>query len=158
MTLHGPQPPDSHRAESLFRAGMVELVIGRPRPLATVAFLVGHLSRPSARRSRPGSRRAGGIRQTPVSSPPAPWDAVQLARHAGRPTSVDYITRLFTRLVELHGDRQFGDDPAIVGVLGELRGRTVVLVGQARGRTDEEEADRRYGGPVHEGYRKARRL
>ena len=158
MTLHEPQPPDSHRAESLFRAGMVDLVIGRPQLRATVAFLVGHLSRPSARRRRLGSRRAGGIRQTPVSSPPAPWDTVQLARHAGRPTSLDYITRLFTRLVELHGDRQFGDDPAIVGVLGELRGRTVVVVGQERGRTDEEQAQRRHGRPFPEGYRKALRL
>src|SRR3989441_3533328 len=111
MTLHEPQPPDSHRAEALFRAGMVDLVIGRPQLRATVAFLVGHLSRPSAQRGRRGSRRAGGIRQTPVSSPPPPWHTVQLARHAGRPTSLDYITRLFTRLVELHGDRQFGDDP-----------------------------------------------
>src|SRR5207302_4455977 len=158
MTLHEPQPPDSHRAESLFRAGMVDLVIGRPQLRATVSFLIGHLSRPSARRRRLGSRRAGGIRQTPVSSPPAPWDTVQLARLAGRPTSLDYITRLFTRLVELHGDRQFGDDPAIVGVLGELRGRTVVVVGQERGRTDEEQAQRRHGRPFPEGYRKALRL
>src|SRR2546425_7567215 len=160
MTLHEPQPPDSHRAEALFRAGMVDLVIGRPQLRATVAFLVGHLSRPSARRARavPVRSGAGVIRSVPEQSPPPPWHTVQLARHAGRPTSLEYITRLFARFVELHGDRQLGDDAAIVCGLGELSGHTVVVVAQERGRTDEEQAQRRRGRPFPEGYRKALRL
>lgn len=157
MTLHEPQPADSHRAEALFRAGMVDLVVGRPALRDTVAFLVGHLSHGRAPRARRLLRRAGGIRQRPAASPSS-WHTVQLARHAGRPTALDYITRLFTRFVELHGDRQYGDDPAIVGGLGELRGRTVVVIAQERGRTDEEQAQRRHGRPFPEGYRKALRL
>lgn len=157
MTLSEPQPADSHRAEALFRAGMVDLVIGRPDLRATVAFLVGHLSRSNLRGGRSVPVRAGGIRQAPAPSA-QPWHTVQLARHAGRPTSLDYITRLFTGFVELHGDRQFGDDPAIVCGLGELRGLTVVVVAQERGRTDEEQKQRRHGRPFPEGYRKALRL
>jgi len=160
LTLNEPQPADSHRAEALFRAGMVDLVVGRPELRATVAFLVGHLSRPSARRARtlPGRAGAGVIRSVPEQSPPPPWHTVQLARHAGRPTSLEYITRLFARFVELHGDRQLGDDAAIVCGLGELNGHTVVVVAQERGRTDEEQAQRRRGRPFPEGYRKALRL
>src|SRR3989441_12595877 len=111
LTLNEPQPADSHRAEALFRAGMVDLVVGRPELRATVAFLVGHLSRPRARRARAVPVRAGAgvIRSVAEQSPPPPWHTVQLARHAGRPTSLDYITRLFARFVELHGDRQLGD-------------------------------------------------
>jgi len=160
LTLNEPQPADSHRAEALFRAGMVDLVVGRPELRATVAFLVGHLSRPSARRARAVPVRAGAgvIRRVAEQSPPPPWHTVQLARHAGRPTSLEYITRLFARFVELHGDRQLGDDAAIVCGLGELNGNTVVVVAQERGRTDEEQAQRRHGRPFPEGYRKALRL
>jgi len=160
LTLNEPQPADSHRAEALFRAGMVDLVVGRPELRATIAFLVGHLSRPSARRARAVRVRAGAgvIRSVPEQSPPPPWHTVQLARHVGRPTSLEYITRLFARFVELHGDRQFGDDAAIVCGLGELNGHTVVVVAQERGRTDEEQAQRRRGRPFPEGYRKALRL
>src|SRR3989454_486001 len=105
LTLNEPQPADSHRAEALFRAGMVDLVVGRPELRATIAFLVGHLSRPSARRARAVRVRAGAgvIRSVPEQSPPPPWHTVQLARHVGRPTSLEYITRLFARFVELHG-------------------------------------------------------
>src|SRR2546428_11963275 len=125
-----PQPADSHRAEVLFRAGMVDLVVGRPELRATVAFLVGHLSRSSARRARAVPVRAGAgvIRSVPEQSPPPPWHTLPLPPHAGRPTSLDYITRLFARFVELHGDRQLGDDAAIVCGLGELSGHTVVVV------------------------------
>src|SRR2546428_7171155 len=139
---------------------MVDLVVGRPELGAAVGFLVGIFSRSSARGARAVPVRAGAgvIRSVPEQSPPPPWHTVQLARHAGRPTSLEYITRLFARFVELHGDRQLGDDAAIVCGLGELNGNTVVVVAQERGRTDEEQAQRRHGRPFPEGYRKALRL
>ena len=92
------------------------------------------------------------------AEPPRPeaWHSVQLARHESRPTAVDYIGRVVTNFVELHGDRAHGDDPAVVVGLGHLGGQTVVVVGQERGRTDEA-VDRNDGRTSPEGFRKAQR-
>jgi len=160
MTLNEPQPPDSHRAEALFRAGLIDLIVPRPALRATVAYLVGHLGR-GARRRRARRQVPPGpavIRRVPGTSAAAPWQTVLLARHPGRPTAMDYITRLFTRFVELHGDRQFGDDPAVVCGLGDVEEQTIVVVAQERGRTEAEQAARRRGMPYPEGYRKALRV
>ncbi len=87
-----------------------------------------------------------------------PWEAVQLARNQKRPHSLDVIARVFDRFQELHGDRGFRDDPAIVGGIGELDGRAVVVVGQQKGSSTEENIARNFGMPYPEGYRKAIRL
>jgi acetyl-CoA carboxylase carboxyl transferase subunit alpha len=86
-----------------------------------------------------------------------PWMKVNMARHPSRPTSLDYISQ-FDRFDELHGDRQFRDDPSIVGGFALLRGRPVVVVGQQRGRDTKENLRRNFGMPMPEGYRKVRRL
>ncbi len=86
-----------------------------------------------------------------------PWERVNMARHPNRPTALDYISR-FDRFDELHGDRQFRDDPAIVGGFALLNGRAVMVVGQQRGRDTKENLRRNFGMPAPEGYRKARRL
>ncbi len=83
------------------------------------------------------------------------WEAVQLARHQERPYTLDYVERLFVDRYELHGDRAFGDDPAIVCGLAAYRGRTVVYVGHQKGRDLKERAHRNFGSPRPEGYRKA---
>jgi len=149
MTL----PPDSHRAETLFRHGLVDLIVPRERLRATVSYLVGHL----AGRPAPRPRRARAP-VAPRSDGLAAWEEVQLARHVARPTAVDYITRMTTDFVELHGDRQGGDDPAVVGGLAELDGQTIMIVGQERGGTLEAQADRHRGMAGPGGYRKALRL
>jgi acetyl-CoA carboxylase carboxyl transferase subunit alpha len=87
----------------------------------------------------------------------SPWEKVHMARHPNRPTSLDYIGR-FDRFDELHGDRHFRDDPSIVGGLGTLRGRNVMVLGQQRGRDTKENLHRNFGMPAPEGYRKATRL
>lgn len=87
-----------------------------------------------------------------------PWQVVQLARHPRRPYTLDYIDLIFEDFYELHGDRQFGDDPAMIGGLGNLAGTTVVVVGHQKGRDTSEKLARNYGMPKPEGYRKARRL
>lgn len=87
-----------------------------------------------------------------------PWDKVQLARHMQRPRTLDYIRGLCDDFVELHGDRRYGDDPAIVGGVGTFEGRTVVLVGHQKGRDARENIRRNFGMPHPEGYRKALRL
>ena len=86
------------------------------------------------------------------------WQVAQLARHPQRPYTLDYIGRLFTHFEELHGDRVFADDSAIVGGMARLEGRPVVIIGHQKGRTTKEKLDRRFGMPGPEGYRKAQRL
>jgi acetyl-CoA carboxylase carboxyl transferase subunit alpha len=86
------------------------------------------------------------------------WQTVQVARHPLRPYATDYISRIFTEFDELHGDRQFGDDKAIVGGIGKLEGRPVVVIGEEKGRSISEKVDRNFGMPKPEGYRKALRL
>ncbi len=86
------------------------------------------------------------------------WDIVRVARHPLRPYSLDYIPRVFTEFDELHGDRHFGDDKAIVGGIARLRGRPVMVIGQEKGRAVKDKVMRNFGMPKPEGYRKALRL
>jgi len=83
------------------------------------------------------------------------WEAVQLARHAERPYTLDYAERLLTETFELRGDRAFGDDEALITLLGRFHGRTVVVIGHQKGRDLAERTRRMFGMPHPEGYRKA---
>jgi len=87
-----------------------------------------------------------------------PWQISQLARHPQRPYTLDYIVRLFTDFEELHGDRHYADDHAIVGGMARLDGRPVMVIGQQKGRDTREKLHRNFGMPRPEGYRKALRL
>src|SRR5437870_2885221 len=89
---------------------------------------------------------------------PTAWQAVQTARNITRPHALEIIGRVFDRFQELHGDRAFRDDPAIVGGIAELAGRPVVIVAQQKGASTEENIQRNFGMPYPEGYRKAIRL
>ena len=86
------------------------------------------------------------------------WQIAQVARHPARPYTLDYIQRLFTDFEELHGDRAFADDPAIVGGLARFNGQSVVVIGHQKGRDTKEKIHRNFGMPKPEGYRKALRL
>mgnify|MGYP001825973717 FL=1 len=86
------------------------------------------------------------------------WDIVKVARHPLRPYSMDYIPRIFSEFDELHGDRRFGDDKAIVGGVARLDGRPVMVIGQEKGRAVKDKVMRNFGMPKPEGYRKALRL
>lgn len=87
-----------------------------------------------------------------------PWDRVQIARHPERPTTLDYVSLLFTDFFECHGDRTFGDDQAIVGGIGKFQGLPVTIIGHQRGKDTKENIRRNFGMPHPEGYRKALRL
>lgn len=87
-----------------------------------------------------------------------PWQTAQMARHPKRPYTLDYIERIFTDFDELHGDRNFGDDKAIIGGLARLEGEPVVVIGHQKGRDVKEKVRRNFGMPNPEGYRKAMRL
>ncbi|TKB82146.1 MAG: acetyl-CoA carboxylase carboxyltransferase subunit alpha [Nitrospira sp.] len=87
-----------------------------------------------------------------------PWQRTQLARHPQRPSTLDYISELSRGFLELHGDRSFGDDRAIVGGFAKFNDRTVMIIGHQKGKTLKERMQRNFGMPNPEGYRKALRL
>src|SRR3954462_4352178 len=93
----------------------------------------------------------------PIETNPS-WERVLLARHAKRPHSLDYIQRLFTDIVELHGDRAFADDHAIVAGMGWFDEQPVMIVAQQKGRDTKQRMFRNFGYPHPEGYRKAMRM
>ncbi len=86
------------------------------------------------------------------------WQVAQLARHPLRPYALDYIQKIFTDFEELHGDRTFGDDPAIVSGIARLNGRALAVIGEQKGRDTKEKVRRNFGMPRPEGYRKALRI
>jgi acetyl-CoA carboxylase carboxyl transferase subunit alpha len=96
--------------------------------------------------------------QEEVFSELTAWQKVLLSRHPLRPFTLDYVGRLVDGFIELHGDRAFRDDEAIVGGIGSLRGRAVMVLGHQKGRGTKENMRRNFGMPRPEGYRKARRL
>lgn len=86
------------------------------------------------------------------------WDRVQLARHPKRPHTIDYINNLFTDFIELHGDRRFADDRAIIAGFANFEGKPVCVIGHEKGRDTKEKIERNFGMPHPEGYRKAIRV
>ena len=87
-----------------------------------------------------------------------PWQKIQISRHPNRPYTLDFVERVFDDFEELHGDRTFGEDSAMVGGPAKLGGRSIMVVGQQKGRDTEENLKRNFGCPNPEGYRKALRL
>ncbi len=146
---HGPA--DSHSAESRLQHGMIDAVVDRTQSKDTLAALLDmlmskyHLSRSDRHDKHVHSPRAATL---------SAWEAVNLARHPERPTGLDYMSQMVTNFVELHGDRVFGDDDALVWGLGQLGGETIVVIGQERG--DSNGA--RQGGRISpEGFRETQR-
>src|ERR1700746_974294 len=95
--------------------------------------------------------------QEPIAKEGA-WQRVQLARHPKRPHTLDYIERVFTDFSEIHGDRLYGDDPAIVAGSAFFEGRPIMIVGEQKGRDTKQKLHRNFGMPKPEGYRKAIRV
>ena len=88
----------------------------------------------------------------------SPWQVARVARHESRPYTLDYLGVIAPDFQELHGDRMYADDPAIVGGIGRLNGRACMFIGHQKGRDTKERVRRNYGMPKPEGYRKAQRL
>ncbi|RBY75095.1 acetyl-CoA carboxylase carboxyl transferase subunit beta [Geodermatophilus sp. TF02-6] len=166
-TIRAELPAGFQTAEFLLEHGLVDRVESRAevRPLlirllalhssassdADRSGLFGGAARPGPRRSDDGPDAAAPVHEDP-------WVVVQEARCAERPTTLDYLHSAFDDFVELHGDRAFADDPAVVGGLASIEGRTVVVIGHQKGRTVRERVTRNFGMPHPEGYRKAQRL
>src|SRR5699024_7325435 len=86
-----------------------------------------------------------------------PWDRVQMARHRERPSTLEYVDRIFTNFIEFHGDRFFGDDAAIIAGVAFYKDKPVTVIGHQRGKDTKENIRRNFGMPHPEGYRKALR-
>src|SRR6184192_4295446 len=133
-------PPTEHELRLRERLGRL-----RNLPLLGGARISGELERLQRQISRIGEE----------ATDEEIWRKVELARHDDRPYTLDYVERMLDDWFELHGDRALGDDGAMIAGLGKLDGRTIVLVGQQKGRDIHERAGRRFGMPNPEGYRKA---
>lgn len=152
QTMGEPLPPGSHTAEFLFAHGMIDAVVPRDRLRDELGETLAILTAP---RTWPKPATAALTQQEPPDV--APWQIVQDARDATRPTALDYTAAMLDRFVELHGDRCFGDDPAVVAGFGLLAGRPLAVIALERGHGDDA-AHRRFGRPYPEGYRKAQRV
>jgi acyl-CoA carboxylase subunit beta len=156
-TIRAELPADFQTAEFLLAHGLVDRVENRAdlRPLLARLLALHGPGVP------PGEAEDGaGDDGSPVdvAVDDDPWDVVQRARVVERPTTLDYLHTAFDDFVELHGDRAFADDPAVVGGVASIGGRTVVVIGQEKGHTVRERIARNFGMPHPEGYRKAQRL
>jgi acyl-CoA carboxylase subunit beta len=152
-------PPDFQTAEFQLDSGMLDLVVPRHQLRQVVGELLAYHA--AAIDDRDPS--ASDLPPTAGSSPdwllPAdPWQVVTASRNPNRPTTLDYIDRVFDSFHPLHGDRLFGDDKAVVGGLARLGGVACVVVGSQRGLSPRENHERNHGMPHPEGYRKALRL
>lgn len=146
-------PPGTHTAEFLLEHGMIDVIVDRRRLrryLSTLLEIFAAAGTALLRDATPTAPR-------PVAAEDDAWQTVQTARHPARPTSLAYLDRMLDSFVELHGDRQSGDDPAVIVGLGLLAGRAVAVLAQERGGMDDT-IDRHGGRAYPEGYRKARRL
>jgi acyl-CoA carboxylase subunit beta len=159
-TIRDQLPEGFQSAESLLRHGLVDRVEPRRalRPLL-IRLLSLHAS-PQAAEKEPAGRAGAPLAREPLPGAAArdPWDVVRAAREVSRPTTLDYFGTTFDDFVELHGDRSFADDPAVVGGIARIGGRTVVVVGHQKGHNTSELVARNFGMPHPEGYRKALRL
>jgi acetyl-CoA carboxylase carboxyl transferase subunit alpha len=140
------------------------LALDFEKPIAELERQIEDLKRLATQRSLDVGREIAPLEaklaelRTEIYRNLTPYQRVQVARHPRRPYSLDYINALFADFVELHGDRLYRDDPAIVGGLARLGGRSVVVIGQQKGRDIKENLKRNFGMAHPEGYRKALRL
>ncbi len=139
-------------------------VLDFEKPLVELERQIGHLRRLTRERDLkvdseigPLERKLDDLRRE-IYEELTPMQRVQVARHPRRPYILDYVNALFTDFIELKGDRQFRDDPAIVGGWARLDGRPVMVIGHQKGRDTKENLRRNFGMPHPEGYRKALRL
>ena len=146
-----PIPGGSHTSDSHLAHGIVDDVVHRSDLRDKIAVLLELLGP----RYRLEAQRKAEPRQPSEHRPPA-WDSVQLARHSDRPTAMDYLSRIMSSFVEIHGDRVHGDDGAVVCGIGYLGSQTVVVIGQERGRQGDP-VERNGGRTSPEGFRKALR-
>lgn len=175
LRLHGysPETPDAssetggdgaaHTAENV--AASVTAGAGQMAVSAAVGKTQAAVSGTAEKMQATASAAAGKAQATVCAAagsgknrPKTAWERVQLSRDRARPVGEDYIQSLFTDFCELHGDRRFGDDAAVIGGIALFHGRPVTVIAQMKGRNTKDSVNRNFGMPSPEGYRKAKRL
>ncbi|CAN5639894.1 carboxyl transferase domain-containing protein [soil metagenome] len=149
-----PLPPESHSAEFLFEHGLVDAIVDRAGLREHIATLLEVMA---PRTKEPDQTVIAPKRDDHKAASVPAWEIVQKARIESRPTTLDYISAIVDPFVELHGDRQGGDDPAVIAGLGRIAGFPVAIAGFERGH-GEDQASRRCGRPMPHGYRKIQRI
>ena len=159
-TIHAALPPGFQAAESQLAHGLVDRVENRADLRSLLIRLIDLHSGPGASPALDLDPDAAAAAAEPAGSPATrdPWAVVQAARSVERPTTADYLRLVFDDFVELHGDRAFADDPAIVGGPASLGGRSVVVIGTQKGHSVKDLVAHNFGMAHPEGYRKAMRL
>jgi acetyl-CoA carboxylase carboxyl transferase alpha subunit/acetyl-CoA carboxylase carboxyl transferase beta subunit len=158
QTIRQKLPDGFQTAGFLFEHGQLDLVEAREGLRSTLARILALHANGSGADALPTVEGAPPIADPDAVEPREPWEVVQRARHLDRPNTLEYIGLVFGDFQELHGDRVFGEDRAIVGGLAALGGVTVLVVGHQKGHTTSEMMERNFGMPNPEGYRKAVRL
>jgi acyl-CoA carboxylase subunit beta len=156
-TIRAELPPDFQTAEFLLAHGLVDRVESRAELRPLLARLLALHARDASTGAHADPAEPAGPAED-AAPDVDPWDVVQRARVTDRPTTLDYLHAAFDDFVELHGDRAFADDPAVVGGVASIGGRTVVVVGHEKGHSVRERVARNFGMPHPEGYRKVQRL
>ena len=160
-TIKQKLPPDFQRSDFLMQHGMVDMIVPRGELRGTLGRLLSlYASTPA------GQRPTADLLPDEPTAPDVlsesegrdPWQIVQLARNKDRPNTLEYIGRIFSEFHQLHGDRLFGDDAALVGGPARLGGVACMVMGTLKGRSVKENVQRNFSMPHPEGYRKALRL
>lgn len=167
QTIGEKLPEGFQRAEFLLEKGLIDGIVERKELKSTLARLIrmhrkadrepGTASKGDGRKEEP-AWEAGSTKEKAADCEVTAWDRVQRSRQRDRSTSLDFIAHIFEEFQELHGDRAFRDDGAVVGGIAFLNGRPVTVIGQQKGKSTKENLSRNFGMVSPEGYRKALRL
>lgn len=161
QTIGQKLPKGFQRSEFLLEHGFIDGIVERPQLKETLSqILMLHVKGNPSNGSEAGLSAGSSLpRELRVSNRLAEaWDRVQLSRMNDRPVGSDYIRELFTDFIELHGDRYYADDKAIIGGIARFRGMPVTVIAQAKGTNTKENIERNFGMPSPDGYRKSLRL
>ena len=162
QTIGQKLPKGFQSSEFLLEHGIIDGIVERMELKETLHRLIclhnGKAVKAPGKAQEDPETLAGENTAEPRKRPQNAWERVQAARSAERPTSLDYIEQIFDGFMELHGDRAFRDDGAIVGGIASFHGIPVTVIGQQKGKTTKENISRNFGMPYPEGYRKALRL
>lgn len=160
QTIGQKLPEGFQRAEFLLEKGLIDQVVKRVDLKNTLSKIV-RFHNPNLKlelKENLVTKREESKKRIDLLNDKTAWEKVEIARSAERPTSLDYIEKIFGEFIELHGDRAFADDGAIIGGIGTILGRAVTIIGQQKGKNTKDNIKRNFGMPYPEGYRKALRL
>ena len=159
QTIGQKLPEGFQRAEFLLEHGFVDQIVTRDEMKEVLGqILKMHTVTDEKKEDCPEKKKENRKNISAVKENVSAWESVLKSREKERPVGKDYIDRLFTDFVELHGDRYYKDDPAVVGGIAYFHGKAVTVIAQCKGKTTKENLERNFAMPSPEGYRKALRL